>query len=289
VEDQELVGYHAWLDRRYQDAVRRGMLRVRAEEGDELDHTEPEEAADGDVEAEEAEEAGEAGEAEETQAAENAAGMLSDDEDTESIRDAGDDTPDYELVGEEPDDAAQGDSPRGALSFGVIDVPLGEALVQFIESLDDEHRRDTELARHLRQLVSGGDAELIGELIERLAQGDFGAGQELLDHGRPAVEALAELLQSDPGSELADDILQILGNSGDMLAYEKIAEFFDRHGALPDDPLGIPAVRGFCYVVMITQGDPEPLRSRLAKLDTIEAPELADDLSSARSASAKWR
>jgi hypothetical protein len=251
VDEEELEGYRAWLHLRYQDAVRRGVMRERIDDNpDEYDDEEAEELT-GD---------GEEGEV--------------DSSEEERSDELGSET--------ELSDSPDAEPAVTAATLGVHDVALGIALIRQRAILEREAYRDSALGRYIKQL--GDDGGAIEAIIARLLGGDFGAGDELIDYGTRGMELLADHLDDGLSPELADDVLQVLVNSGETIAYERVGAFMSAHGADPSDPLYGSAVRAYCYAVMLTAGEPEALRERLAMLESVRDPELLDDVRSAREA-----
>jgi hypothetical protein len=254
VGEEDLRGYHQWLHLRYEDAVRRGIMRERVD-----DHVDEEyaEESDGLEENEESDEVEERSEAEDSE------------------------TEVSETEVSETETEVDVDAPP-ATSLGVHDVPIGLALLRHRPVFEREAYRASKLGSYVMGLAD--DTAAIDAIIERLLGGDFGAGDELIDYGDEGMRRLGERLAADADPQTADDILQVLVNSGENAGYERVARFMDEHGTDPADPLYASAVRAFCYAVMITAGEPEVLKERLAMLESINDPELADDVRSAREA-----
>jgi hypothetical protein len=160
----------------------------------------------------------------------------------------------------------------------VFDRPLGDVLFELHEIFEGEEFRSTELGQFINSFFDGSRSEEIEELVNRFVDGDYGAGHELLAYGPAAADILSRHLTDSTTPELAEDILRILCDTGSSRAYEIVAEFFAVHYDQLDDSLRLPAIRGFCYAVMLTGGTPEPLHTHLPKLDDLDDPELADDL-----------
>jgi hypothetical protein len=249
VSDEDLRGYHVWLQMRYEDAVKRGIMRER------IDDNVDEEFIDEEASEEDAGERIENDEVSEASTEEAAA-----EEATTSLEVATDD----------------------AMSFGVHDVALGLAVVRHRSVFEREKYRGSTLGRFILGLAD--DTGAIDEIIARLLDGDFGAGDELIDYGDVGMERLGERLGDVTDPQVADDALQVLVNSGETGAYERVGAYMEEHGVQPDDPLYGSAVRAFCYAVMLTSGEPEALKTRLPLLEAVKDPDLADDLRSAREA-----
>ena len=267
VEESALDGYRSWLHARYEDAVRRGVMRDRVDDNPEdAEDFDDEEVADEELEGEEieGEDVDNAGDGDE----------MSDHEDgpTEDAADAGEDG---EGSGEETVVAT-------ATTLGVYDNALGDVLVRLRSVFEREAYSESELARHI--IGMGSDSGAIDAIIARLLDGDFAAGYELLDYGEAGMRALGERLDGDISPELADDILHVLVNSGESVAYERVARFMSEHGGDRSDPLYGSAVRAYCYAVMLTGAEPEPLKERLTMLESVTDAEFADDIRSAREA-----
>ncbi len=163
----------------------------------------------------------------------------------------------------------------------IFDVPVAYVFRELSEIFEQPELKATTLGEYVTGDMTSADTEVIEELVEQLCEGDYGAGQELLDYGDPAAAILARKLQEDPEPQVAEDILQILGDMGSNHAYKGIADFFAAHASDLNTPLGLAAVRAYCYAVMLTGGTPEPLRSHLNKLAELDHPELTEDIQNA--------
>jgi hypothetical protein len=258
-DDPALDGYHIWLHVRRNEMIRRGELRERPE--DEVEEDEVEELLDEVYEGEEFEEG------------------------VEEID---------ETSGDEDADPAEDDLLRAvtarAWHAGEYHRPLAELLFEpnFREEFSSPELREMKLAGFVNGFFDGNNSEQIDEMVTRFAEGDYGAGHELMAFGSPAADALGELLRGNPDPQLADDALNILCDMGHLRAYEHVALFFTDHEPNEDDLLSLSAARGLCYAVMLTGGTPGPLHEQLGRLDDIAAtfPELAHDVESAREAAA---
>jgi hypothetical protein len=253
VSDEELAGYHIWLQLRYQEAVRHGLMRERSDEDEADDEADQDEYQT--VDAEEHDE--------------------SDDADEDS-------------AGEESEEASE--EPVREITLQrwhhvTYDYPLDKALFEAHDKVPaPEGAEASTLGDYLASHFGEGNEEAINELIARFLSGDYGAGHELLDFGDPAADALAETLSDDVDPELADDILRLCTEMGVDRGYEHVVAFLEKHTDLQNDPLALPAARNYCYAVMLTGGDPAPLRPYLDKIDQWDHPELEDDLRMAREA-----
>lgn len=261
VEDAELEGYQLWLHNRYQHAVRQGMIREREDQAEEDLEEEIEEELEEDPEEQMQEESEQGDEAEEELA------PAEGDTDSGDAEDA--DTPQN----------AEAPQPKGAWAvMSLEDVPVGRWLFQQHDSIRDaEILSKSELGRYILSHYDDSNIEEIEELVKNFVNGDYGAGHELLDFGDTAANALARELTLTGSTELVEDILRILGDMGNDRAYHHIAAYFEEHSDLAGDPMAPPAARAYCYAVMLTGGDPEPLRPHLASIAALQHPELADD------------
>lgn len=259
VTEDDLEGYRAWLHLRYQDAVRRGVMRERIDDNpdDEEFDEELEEGSGEELDEVSGEELAEEREGESTDAAEE-----------EPKRDE--------------EIATDAEPPIASTTLGVHDVALGVALIRQRAIFERPIFSGSSLARYIMQL--GDDGGAIKEIIARLLDGDFGAGDELIDYGEAGMRMLGSHLRPGVAPELADDILQVLVNSGETVAYERVGSFMETHGTDRDDPLYASAVRAYCYAVMLTAGEPEALKTRLGLLESVKDAELLDDVRSAREA-----
>ena len=259
LDEDDLVGYRAWLKLRYEDALRRGTIRERID-----DNVEEQESELDEVDAEL-------------------------DEESDSSREQPEGAaPATEPAGETEEAAAasSGDAADDdvitAMTLGVYDVALGDALVRQRSVFEREAYSDSALGRFIIGLAD--DTARIVETIERLLDGDFSAGDELMEYGDVGMRALGEALARVTDPQTAEDVLQVLVNSGESVAYERVAAFMATHGLDPADALYASAVRAYCYAVMLTAGEPESLRQRLAMLENVRSPELAEDVRAAREA-----
>lgn len=263
VDEDELRGYHAWLHLRYHDAVKRGAIRDRIDDN-------PERAAEDEYEVVDS------GEDEFDAATEDAEVRNG-----EELIDGGDGVSDSDSSDSETEESIDADAEEllGTSTLGIHDIALGDAIMRQRSMFERDEFRDSALARYIIGL--GNDRRAIDATVQRLVDGDFAAGEELLDYGPLGMIALGYALRPDITQELAGDILQILVNSGEAVAYEIVGAYMVDHGADSSDPMFAPAVRGFCYAVMLTNGEPDGLKEHLDMLHDIEDPELADDVRSA--------
>jgi hypothetical protein len=221
------------------------------------------------------------------------------------LRDRVDDNPEHEEHGDEEDDENEGDEyevvsdeepaageddaddeqPEAAtlaVTFGIFDTALGDVLMKKRDEFQRDAFRDAAISRFILGL--GEDTVAIDVIVARLFEGDFAAGEELIDFGEAGMRRLGERLDANVDPQTAEDALQVLVNSGEAVAYEHVGRFMAEHGSDPADPLYGAAVRTYCYAVMLTAGEPEPLKERLPLLESVSDPELAADVRSAREA-----
>lgn len=271
VRESDLSGYHVWMLAMREDLVRKGLIRDTVQE-DEPDEFEDEE----DLE-EIAEEM---------------------DEEDLNLHTSDDQTFEGGEEGEEnsaDDDDAPADDQNGdagtrttvelrAWHREVYTEPLDAVIFRLHEDFKRPELKETTFGAYICSFFDGGNTEAINEMVTRFVEGDYSAGHELLAFGDTAVDALAAHLQDGMEEQLADDILNVLCDSGTMRAYSHIATFFAQHEGNPDDPLGLPAARGYAYAVMLTGGTPEPLREHISKLEDISYPELEHDVAAAMEA-----
>lgn len=273
VRESDLNGYHVWMLTTREDLVRKGLIRdVPPEEQDGMEDDEDLEAI-----AEEMDE-------------EDLDLHTSTDqvfEDGEGVEEEAEEDTDAD---ENADDSTAQDAEAGMTvelrpwHREVYSEPLDAMLFRLHEEFKRPELKEMTLGAYICSFFDGGNVEAINEMVTRFVEGDYSAGHELLAFGDAAVDALAVYLQDGMEPQLADDILNVLCDSGTMRAYSHIATFFAQHEGNPDDPLGLPAARGYAYAVMLTGGTPEPLREHLSKLEDISFPELEHDVAAAMDA-----
>ncbi len=277
VRESDLVGYQVWMMHTREDLVRRGLIRPELPEDDG-----EEEEFDEMTEIDEI--AGETGEddlklkiAEDDLFEDDAAsGDREDEEETGAVDDAADDSEGEQQIAVE----------LRPWHSGVYSGPLQGVLFNLHTEFARPEVKDTALGSYICSFFDERNMDAIGEMVDRFVEGDYSAGHELMAFGDLAADALAAHLQEGMEQQLAEDIVNILCETGSMRGYEHIAAFFAEHEPNPDDPLGLPAARGYAYAVMLTGGTPVPLHPYLDSLDDIENtyPELAHDVSAARDA-----
>ncbi|MCB0711252.1 MAG: hypothetical protein KDD67_02860 [Ignavibacteriae bacterium] len=275
VTGEELKGYAIWVALRRERAERRGMIRYEREGTDE--------ESDEDYEGEEWEEdlLDEDELAEEVDeivadVAESRAIDLDSEEDGSSTTEAEGDQ--HEVAEEEELVEVTAHTWHDT----IFDIPIDQSLLELVDIFKGEEFNQGVVAGALIERVNA-DGEEIDQLVRSLIEeGDYGAGQDLLMYGDPAADKLnAELLRAE-GDETVSDLLQILGDMGSDRAYKYIAEYFEsRIEGVPNNPKAVAAARSFCYVVMLTGGTPEPLKSRLHLIERLDYPELREDAESA--------
>lgn len=281
VKASDLLGYRVWMMNMRESMVRRGLLPPD-EEGDDDDRD------DGDEEElDELEEIDEiAEEVDEDDLKVNIAGdeVLEDDDEGEDD----DDDEDEDEDNDNDDNDDNDDTTEITLELRQWHEAIySEPLHGLLFRIHDEFRRpalqSTKLGAYICSFFDESNMDDINEMVRRFVEGDYSAGHELTAFGDVAINALAQHLQEGMEPQLADDILNILCDSGSLPAYEHIATFFAQHESA-DDPLALPAARGYCYAVMLTGGTPPPLREHLARLDDIPFDELEHDITAAKDA-----
>lgn len=167
----------------------------------------------------------------------------------------------------------------------VFDVKISQVLVDLADIFRDDAFSSTNLGNAVIERTTANPGEL-DSLIGRLVNdGDYAAGQELIQYGDPAADALNARLQTTTAKQGVEDILQILSEMGSDRAYGHIASFYaERADRLGTDPIAKSAARAYLYVVMLTGGTPEPLNAHLDLIDGMNDPELAEDVAAARRA-----
>lgn len=266
VDADDLLGYRVWLQVQHDHMVRLGMLGSRSEEEADVSETgDAEEDDAGDFEGEEDEYDGEEG---------------SDDEFVDAT--AGIDADDADVDSENEERVTVRVRPWHQI---ILREPLGAGLTRLHEEFADEDLRATMLGGYLTGLYSAENTEEIAALVDALLEGDFGAGQELMEFGDAAVKPLSEHLESGSlDAQQTEDVMNILTDIATPGAYEAIATHFERYRDRLDSAIGHGIARAFCYAVMLTGGAPEPLRRLLPQLDSIDHPDLREDVASARTA-----
>lgn len=277
VRESDLVGYQVWMMQTREDMVRRGLIRPELPEDD--------------AEQEEFDEMTEIEEIAEETGEDDLKVKIAEDDLFEDDAASGDQE-DEEDTGAGDDDASDsGPEEQIAVELrpwhsGVYSGPLQGVLFNLHTEFARPEVKDTALGSYICSFFDERNMDAIDEMVARFVEGDYSAGHELMAFGDLAADALAGHLQEGMEQQLAEDIVNILCETGSMRGYEHIAAFFREHEPNPDDPLGLPAARGYAYAVMLTGGTPAPLHPYLDSLDDIENtyPELAHDVSAAREA-----
>lgn len=280
VRESDLVGYQVWVMQTREDLVRRGLIRPELPEEDQAEEEEFEEVMETD---EIAEETGEP----------DLKMKIAEDELFEDDDASGEEENENDDEEEDGDDGASDSSGEEQIAVelrpwhsGVYSGPLQGVLFNLHTEFARPEVKDTALGSYICSFFDERNMDAIGEMVTRFVEGDYSAGHELMAFGDLAADALAAHLQEGMEEQLAEDIVNILCETGSMRGYEHIAAFFAQHEPNPDDPLALPAARGYAYAVMLTGGTPAPLHPYLDRLDDIEStyPELAHDVSAARDA-----
>jgi len=270
VEDDELDGYAVWLQMVREDAQKRGLYRYEVDDaGEEEERSDEESGEESDEEYDDEVADGEERDGDDIAGTEES--VSDPNESREATGEANDES------GEEPTEEGRAIVVR-VWHRQTYDLALGQLLVELHESFDDPELKETEIGDYILSFFDERASGAIDELVARLVDGDYSAGHELLPFGDPAADALGRHLRGTPSPETAADILQILCDMGTVRGYEHIAKFFADHVERSDDPLFVPAVRGYCYAVMLTGGFPEPIRAQLGTLEGISHPEVRDDV-----------
>ncbi len=164
----------------------------------------------------------------------------------------------------------------------IYDIPMQDVLREHEDILTAGAFGESQLGRSIRERREARKAE-IGPLIERLVtEGDYSAGQELLDFGDDAVDALSTALSSVSEVQQIEDICQILADIGTESSYEVIGAETERvFTKLQAEESSRSVIRAFLYAVMLTGGTPAPLKKRLELISGIDHPDLKEDVLSA--------
>lgn len=244
VAESDLSGYSVWMTRRREAAERRGMIRYDVEDEEEIDD-------EGYVEDE-----------------------VFDDEEAESDR-----VIEEPLTDEVVEEIVVEVRPWHDT---VYDVPLQNIFRDLGDVLTSEPYDSTAVGQAIMRKQEEGESE-IGTIVGRLVNdGDYAAGQELLDYGNRAVPALSAALAQAEEPQTVEDICQILADMGTDSSYEALARGMeDRIDRLESDEGARAAARSYLYAVMLTGGTPEPLRSRLGLIERMNHSDLKDDIDSA--------
>lgn len=280
VRESDLVGYQVWMMNMREDLVRRGLIRPEAPE-DESEEEDFEEEMETD---EIAEETGE----------DDLKLRIAEDDlfEDDAASGEGEDETEAGEAGLQDDGASDSEGEEQIAvelrpwHSGVYSGPLQGVLFNLHTEFARPEVKETALGSYICSFFDERNMDAIGEMVTRFVEGDYSAGHELMAFGDLAADALAAHLQEGMEQQLAEDIVNILCETGSMRGYEHIAAFFGEHEPNPDDPLGLPAARGYAYAVMLTGGTSAPLHPYLDRLDDIENtyPELAHDVSAARDA-----
>jgi hypothetical protein len=281
VTEEDLNGYVVWVARRHERAERSGMIRY------DNDEEIVDDGYDDDLDEDENMAAGEFVE-------DNG---LHPDDVIASVENVGLESEDLSA---EPDDDEGGDvieddersqvlppltiTPR-TWHDTVFDVNIAQVLVDLADIFRADDFSGTSVGNAVIERTTANPGEL-DSLIGRLVNdGDYAAGQELIQYGDPAADALNDRLQTTTAKQGVEDILQILSEMGSDRAYGYIASFYaDRADRLGTDPVAKSAARAYLYVVMLTGGTPEPLNAHLSLIDGMNDPELTEDVAAARRA-----
>lgn len=256
VKENELGGYGVWVTRRREAAERRGLIRydrVADEDGEDEDGESVEDEFAGEEFIDDGEEPAEPGEIIEEYVSEEVV---------------------EEIIIE----------PR-PWHDAVYDVPLGSILRDLGDVLTSEPYNTTAVGQAIARRREEGEGE-IGDIVGRLVNdGDYAAGQELLDYGNHAVPALSAALAQTDDPQTVEDICQILADMGTDSSYEALARAMEeRVDRIEESESARAAARSYLYAVMLTGGGPEPLRRRLDRIDRMGHPDLKDDVESALAA-----
>ncbi len=255
VTESELHGHAIWAHRRHESAVRRGLIKYDDTE-EEVDEEFDEELLE-----DEADDLGD-----------------SDNQPVDSALENATDDPDVEA-------AASVEVELMPWHDTVFDLPIARILRDLAPTFERPSVSDSRLASAIGELRASILAS-VDDLISRLVDdGDYGAGQELLDVGESVVAPLAARLGTCSAEEACGDIAQILADLGIEPGYDALgAELESRLPTLATDRAAQAVARSFLYAVMITGGEPEPLRKRLDLIGKIDHPDLAGDVESATDA-----
>lgn len=265
VEQEDLLGYRVWVARRRASAERRGMLRYESAEGE---STGAKEADEGGVD-----ETKSSGEQifESVDPSHGEGGATESNADHDS--DSGQDQIEVEVM---------------PWHETVFDLPIERILADLGPTFERESMAETTIAEAIRAR-SADIAGKIGELIKRLVdEGDYAAREDLLDAGEPAIVPIGQALRSAATAESAGDLAQILADSGIDEAYEVLtSELAHRLDSDADSEATREVSRSWLYVVMLTGGEPDPLRDHLGLIERIDDAELSDDRDAAVAAIAE--
>ncbi len=278
--EEEFDGYRVWLSLMRENARRQGLLRYETNEQEESDQGE--EYEDGEYENEESgdentdssdvrDEPQEITAAVEPERKEEA--NLAEISSQEQIEGAAQGKPDEALVME-----IDGREIPIYPWHQYLDASIGAALFQWHEVFEKPALKSTRLGDFICSFYDERSEAIVAELVDRLQEGDYSAGHELVQYDDRAVEALKRLLADGTTPENAADALQIMSDIGTGKATEEIAAFFAKHYRSRDEEMSLTASRAYLYAVMVMGGASPALRAHFDKIEEISHPDLEDDV-----------
>lgn len=245
VEHDDARGYRTWATLFGQEAERRGLLGTRQEE--------PEEEIDEEMSDDEGEEIEEKNEGDTVAASEA-------EESEEGVQ-----------VEVRPWHRTVFADPFDAVLLGLVD-----------EFRNDESLRGSVVGGFITGLYSEDRTAELEELVNRMAEGDFSASQELAMFGDAAIPPLEARISRDADPQFVEDALLAMTTIGTERALGAIASTFDALAG-SGTPLSNAVERGYLNALTMTGGTGDPALDR-ARIERVTDPSLADDLRTARAA-----
>ena len=170
----------------------------------------------------------------------------------------------------------------------VYDIPFSSILREHRGILVSEDLGLGDLASYLREKMESGKQQIDVLITSLVDEGDYAAGQELLEFGDDALPGLVARLNENTELQGVEDICQILADLGTDAAYQELGTYVESTlEKLGESDAARAGARSFLYAVMLTGGTSPALKERLHLIDRMEHPELTDDLESALSAIAQ--
>lgn len=254
VEREDTLGYRTWVTLYHEDATRRGLVMARKNREEEPD---AEEVNGDEPDNEGGEEVGEMA---------DGANNVSQPEEEIEMSDEGEEGT---LVSVRPWHRSVFADPFGPVVFSLID-----------EFRRDDALRASVLGGFIAGLYSEERTEEIDGLVERLADGDFSASQELAMFGDAAVPVLEQRLVPEADPQFVEDALLAMTTIGTDRALGAIAATFDAFAGA-GTPLSAAVERGYLNALTMTGGTGDRAADS-ARIDKVTNPDLAEDVRNAR-------
>ncbi len=207
------------------------------------------------------------------------------------------DEDDEEVLDEEVDQSEDGDVEEEFETVEVIirpwhsrvyDIPFSSILREHRALLTSDELELKDVGTYLREKVETGKKEIDRLVASLVDDGDYAAGQELLEYGDDVLPGLAARLDVNAELQSIEDICQILADLGSDSSYDRLGAFVEETvDRLSESDIARAAARSFLYSVMLTGGSSPALKERLSLLERMDHPELKEDLESALQAIAQ--